>query len=191
MRKANQLLEVQLEEINQLQAILREQAIRDPLTHLYNRRYLVEILDREFSQTPRQSQSLSIVLDDIDDFKSVNDNYGHNAGDVCLIALAQQLRQYFRESDILCRYGGEEFLILLPDSTPHSVFERVEELCKLIADISFPYEDHAIQITISAGTASFSDHGSDPDAIIRKADQALYASKHAGRNRVTIWCNEF
>lgn len=189
---ANQQMETQLKEIRELQATLHEQANRDSLTQLYNRRFLLDTLDREFILAQRHSQFLSIVLLDIDHFKSINDSYGHVIGDECLINLAQIMRKHFRKSDIICRYGGEEFLIVLPDSNTDLAAQRVEELRQLVAN-NVPVQSgmKKVKFTISSGIATFPVHGDNSAEIIRKADHAMYESKQAGRNRITVWSERY
>jgi diguanylate cyclase (GGDEF)-like protein/PAS domain S-box-containing protein len=187
LQKANYQMKNQLREISELQATLHEQANRDSLTQLYNRRFLEDALEREFLLAQRYSQSLSIVLIDIDHFKSINDTYGHSAGDECLVKLAQIMRQHFRKSDIICRYGGEEFLIVLPDSNTDLSAQRIEALRQFVENTTFQSGMQEIRLTISSGIATFQDHGGNSAEIIRKADHALYMSKQAGRNRTTVW----
>jgi diguanylate cyclase (GGDEF)-like protein/PAS domain S-box-containing protein len=190
LQKANQRMENQLKEIGELQAALREQANRDSLTQLYNRRFLVDALEREFLLAQRYSQSLSIVLIDIDHFKSINDSYGHNVGDECLVRFSQLMQQHFRKSDIICRYGGEEFLIVLPDSNTDLSAQRVEEFRQLVSSTSIQSGIREIRFTISSGIATFQVHGENPTEIIQKADYALYVSKNKGRNQVTAWSDD-
>ena len=187
LKKANQQMEVQLKEIRQLHAALRDQANRDSLTQLYNRRFLADAIEREFHLVQRRSQPLSIILLDIDHFKSVNDSFGHSVGDECLVALARFMQQHFRKSDIICRYGGDEFLIVLPDSSTDLSTQRVEELRRLVADRTIQSGTRSIRFTVSSGIATYPAHGEKSTDIIRKADQALYVSKQAGRNQVTVW----
>lgn len=190
LRRANWQMQNQLKEIGELQTALSEQANRDALTKLYNRRFLVDALEREFLLAQRYAQSLSIVMLDIDHFKSVNDNYGHDAGDGCLVALAQLMQLHFRKSDIICRYGGEEFLLVLPDSNAELSTQRIEELRQLIANTTNQFGPHKIKLTVSAGIATYPIHGENSAEIIHKADEALYVSKQTGRNRVSAWSDE-
>lgn len=187
LQNANQQLTNQLAEIEKLQTALREQANRDSLTQLYNRRFLDETLERELLLAQRNSHPVSVALFDVDHFKPINDTYGHSIGDECLIMLAQLLRQHFRKSDIICRYGGEEFLIVLPDSSTDLSVHRIEELRQLVANMVIQHGMQEIRFTISSGIATFPTHGKNSVEIIRKADQAMYISKQTGRNRVTVW----
>jgi diguanylate cyclase (GGDEF)-like protein/PAS domain S-box-containing protein len=187
LQKANQQLERNLQEIQKLQDSLREQAIRDPLTGLYNRRFLEEAIEREFHRAARLAQPLSLVMLDIDHFKTVNDTYGHAAGDVCLVALAQLLADNVRKSDIVCRYGGEEFLLMLLDTGLESAVQHAEKIRSLFETTEIVFEGKPIKATISLGMAAYPAHGKNHEEVIKKADQALYAAKNAGRNRVTNW----
>lgn len=182
---ANQQMALQIEEIRELQARLQEQAIRDALTGLFNRRYLDETLPRELSRAKRDGYPLAIIMADIDHFKQINDTYGHPAGDEVIKTLGNILRQGAREADIACRYGGEEFVIVLPQMDARAALERAE---KWRADVQSALVRHGnleIHFTISAGVSAYPDHASDHDALIDRADQALYRSKADGRNRVT------
>lgn len=189
LQLANQRLESQLREIETLQASLREQAIRDPLTKLHNRRFLNEVIEHQFHQAARLAQSLSVVTLDIDGFKSINDTYGHAAGDACLVRFADLLQQHIRKSDIACRYGGEEFLLLLPNTDLDGAGQFAENLRLLLAGTAITVEGQEIKVTISSGVATYPLHGQLYTEIINKADQALYLSKQRGRNRVTL-CSE-
>lgn len=183
---ARRQLEAQLEKIILLQSELKEQAIRDPLTGLYNRRYLNETLPRELSRARRDVQPLAVVMLDLDHFKQVNDTYGHAAGDAVLKAVAVVLETGARESDMVCRYGGEEFLIALPGINAEQALQRAESWRVAMAATAIRHGDAAIVITLSAGIALFPNHGEDVLSLIACADRALYESKNGGRNRVTL-----
>ena len=184
---ANELLSSRLIEIEQLQKELHEQTLRDPLTGLYNRRYLNETLEREIARGKRGKKHLSIIISDIDHFKKINDTYGHQVGDKFLIEVAAIMKKHARASDIVCRYGGEEFLLVLPDATKTSALKRAEELRKICADICILHEGKKLKITLSFGVATHPIHGKDADELVVKADKAMYKSKRAGRNQVSIW----
>lgn len=190
LRTANQQLESQLKEIEGLQSSLREQAIRDPLTHLHNRRFLNESIEQEFHHAKRTSEYLSIILIDIDNFKTINDTYGHMTGDSCLIALANLLQQHVRRSDILCRYGGEEFILVLPATNLEGATQHAEKIRRLVEDQVVELDGQQIRFTISLGVSVYPVHGDSYKVTLNKADDALYASKRAGRNRVTVWSGE-
>ncbi|MBK7448082.1 MAG: sensor domain-containing diguanylate cyclase [Anaerolineales bacterium] len=164
-----------------------EQALHDPLTNLYNRRHLTETLEKEISRTQRERKYASVVIMDIDRFKKVNDTYGHQTGDKFLISIADLLKKNIRDSDFAYRYGGEEFLLILPGTTASSAFKRADHFRQLCAGIRIPYENRELSITLSIGVAACPTHGKKADELLIKADKALYQSKHDGRNRVTIW----
>lgn len=178
-------LKVQLSENESLRARLQEQAIRDPLTNVYNRRFFAESLDKEISWAKREDKPVSIVILDIDNFKNFNDTYGHKCGDVVLQAIAQFLVNNTRQGDIVCRYGGEEFIILMSGTALQSAYERAETWRREFSSIVLEYDDLKLKATFSAGVASFPQHGSDGEAVLHAADQALYQSKNNGRNLVT------
>lgn len=187
LRIVNAELEQRIAEIQTLQTELREQAIRDPLTGLFNRRYLNESIEREIARGKRSSTPVSIILVDIDHFKDINDLYGHQAGDEFLIIVANRLQSRARQSDIICRFGGEEFLLMLPNLSVEAAARRADELRQSIANASLSHHDVLIRTTISAGVACFPDHGTGAIDLLKAADQALYISKNLGRNRVTVW----
>jgi diguanylate cyclase (GGDEF)-like protein len=168
-----------------LRETLHEQSIRDPLTGLYNRRFLEEFLMRELARADRKKHALSIITLDIDHFKRINDSLGHGAGDMVLRRIGLLLQGYVRESDIACRVGGEEFALLLPEVAMPIASQRAEDIRKAVHDMTLKHEDQTLDgITVSLGVAAFPDHASTPEALIRAADQALYDAKYAGRDMV-------
>ncbi len=171
----------------QLSSEMYEQSIRDPLTGLYNRRYLFEVLPREEARATRLGQPISFALIDIDCFKSVNDYYGHGAGDMALCSLANLLRSKVRSGDILCRYGGDEHIVVMYNTPAAIAIERANEWRRAAEMLPLAYEGKGIKITISIGVATFPSHGSSIDEVIGRADQALYHSKNNGRNRATLF----
>ena len=175
------------QEVQALQQMLREQAIHDPLTGLYNRRYLEEVLARELIVAERKGHCVSAIMGDLDHFKLVNDNYGHRAGDEVLRKFATLLKSCSRGSDVDCRYGGEEFLLLLPDMNEQTARERAETLRLALAATPVRFEGSVIAVTGSFGVASFPRHARTGDGLISAADKALYAAKEAGRNRVEVY----
>lgn len=163
------------------------QALRDPLTGLFNRRYLLDTLDRELERAASRNQSLSVVFLDIDHFKRFNDTYGHAAGDAVIGRLGNVFREWARGEDIVARYGGEEFTIILPDTTAAAAHERIENLRRAMETLTIEHHGQSLtHVTVSAGIATYPVHGMDRDALIRLADDALYRAKQAGRNRVII-----
>jgi diguanylate cyclase (GGDEF)-like protein/PAS domain S-box-containing protein len=187
LRAANQQLSLQLDEIQKLQAALREQAIRDPLTGLYNRRYLYETLGQEIARAQREDLPLSIMMLDFDHFKDFNDQYGHAAGDAILQSLAGVLLCCTRKSDTVCRIGGEEIIIAMPNTPLELAQQRAAELVEEISKEKIPFEGEWLSITVSIGVAAFPEHGETINAVIRAADHAMYRSKEMGRNRATVY----
>ncbi|MCQ8180583.1 diguanylate cyclase [Methylomonas sp. SURF-1] len=171
-------------EILALQEKLREQAFRDPLTGLYNRLFLDECLEREFARCGRTGCSLSMVIADLDFFKSVNDRYGHQAGDAALRHMAAVLSGHARASDIVCRFGGEEFLLLLPDTAASVAWQRAEDLRAALERQPVVWQAERIGITASFGVSSYPADAATQFDLIAAADTALYAAKAGGRNRV-------
>jgi diguanylate cyclase (GGDEF)-like protein/PAS domain S-box-containing protein len=166
---------------------LREQATRDALTGLYNRRYLDETLARELHRAQRRRSPLCVAMLDVDHFKAFNDTFGHEAGDDVLRALGQLLRDRVRKSDIPCRYGGEEFALVFPDSAMADTVKRVEQIRGLVKDLEFGRGDPSSEaISVSAGVALAHADGSTPSELLQAADDALYAAKQAGRDRVAV-----
>lgn len=186
LQHANDTLKIQLDEIEQLRARLQEQAIRDPLTNVYNRRYLAEFLDQEITRAGREGYPVSIVIMDMDHFKQFNDSYGHKCGDIILQSFARFLVDRTRRSDIVCRYGGEEFVILMPHASLEVCYSKVEAWRQDFSEYAIPYEDMRFVATFSAGVATFPVHGCTGDSILQAADKALYHSKNSGRNRVSM-----
>ena len=170
----------------QLREALREQSIRDPLTGLFNRRYMEETLEREVNRVNRHLHPLGIIMIDIDHFKGFNDTHGHSAGDLLLKDLGQFLRTHIRAEDIACRYGGEEFLLIMPDAPIEVAYQRAEHLQKEIRSFQTPPNSTNEGITLSIGIAIYPDHGLTIDEVLRAADNALYRAKREGRNRIEI-----
>jgi diguanylate cyclase (GGDEF)-like protein/PAS domain S-box-containing protein len=171
----------------QLRETLREQAIRDPLTRLFNRRFLEESLERELQLASRKNQSLAVLFVDLDHFKKFNDTFGHDAGDMVLQSLADLFRNFFRATDICCRYGGEEFAIILPESSPQDAAIRADTLRSEVKNLRLKYKKQTLgQLTLSAGVAAFPEHGSTSADLLKIADQCLYQSKARGRDVVTV-----
>ncbi|MDP3182015.1 MAG: PAS domain S-box protein [Desulfobaccales bacterium] len=168
-----------------LRETLRHQAIRDPLTGLFNRRYLEETLDRELHRVKRQGIHLGVVMIDLDHFKQYNDNFGHNAGDELLVALGNLILSLVRAEDIPCRFGGEEFLLIIAGASLEVTLGRTEQLRLGVKQLHEQHPGKFLHpVTISAGVAVFPGHGESADVLIRAADAALYQAKREGRDRV-------
>jgi diguanylate cyclase (GGDEF)-like protein/PAS domain S-box-containing protein len=170
-----------------LRETLRKQSIRDPLTDLFNRRFMEESLEREIHRATRNQRSLGIVMLDIDHFKNFNDTFGHEAGDAVLRELGDFLKQHIRGGDIACRYGGEEFLLLLPEASLDATRHRAQKLCDEVRQLQIQYRGETLKsITLSLGVAVFPEHGQEAKDVVRAADAALYNAKQEGRNRVAV-----
>ncbi len=168
-----------------LREALRSQSVVDPLTGLFNRRYLETVLERDCRRALRAGRPLTVLMLDVDHFKNVNDTWGHDAGDLVLRELAGLLRAHFRGDDISCRYGGEEFVVLLSESTLEGAHVRAEQLRQSVHRLAVQYRQQSIgPITVSIGLAAIPDHGTTPEELISSADRALYEAKTGGRDRV-------
>ena len=177
--------------LQQRELRLQEQAISDPLTGLYNRRYLAEFLPRELARSERSRMPLAVILLDLDHFKRVNDSYGHEAGDIVLTAIGALLWGNVRGSDIACRYGGEEFALILPETAGDAAARRAEDIRLAIFALNLSYAGKPLgKITASFGIAVFPEHAQNTDDLLRAADVALYAAKGEGRNRVVVGPSE-
>jgi len=168
-----------------LRETLRSQAIRDPLTGLFNRRYMEETLVRELNRVKRLGTSLGVIMMDLDQFKLYNDSFGHHAGDELLNAMGALMRGLIREEDIACRYGGEEFLLIMPGASEEITLERAEILRQAVKEM---HRNHRGQkpATLSLGVAVYPEHGDTELEIIQAADVALYRAKQKGRDRVVM-----
>ncbi|MBN1380480.1 MAG: diguanylate cyclase [Deltaproteobacteria bacterium] len=170
-----------------MQDTLRAQAIRDPLTGLFNRRYMEECLEREFHRAARKRHPVSIIMVDIDFFKLFNDAYGHDAGDDLLKILSDIFQNNVRKEDIVCRFGGEEFVLIMPDMPLNVATQRANQLRDELKNYNFHYQGVDLgAVTISLGVAAFPGHGNDAPTVLKKADDALYKAKNNGRNRVEV-----
>lgn len=167
---------------------LRQQAIRDPLTNLFNRRYLEEALPRDLYQAQRRNAPLCVVMLDLDGFKQFNDSFGHGPGDALLREIGRALRECLRQSDISCRYGGDEFVLVLPDSSIANTQERLDEIRKFLKGLQIHYGEQTFDmITLSAGIAQTPEHGTSASELLQAADEALYAAKQAGGDRSLVY----
>jgi diguanylate cyclase (GGDEF)-like protein len=166
---------------------LSRQATHDPLTGLFNRRYLDQILYGEIAHARQSGSLVGIVMADVDHFKKINDSYGHKAGDLMLQAVGDLMKRSVRSADIVCRYGGEEFVIVMPGATESTVGKCAEEIRSKFEIFSVEFEDQKIQATISLGAAIFPMHGTSVDEVFVNADRAMYQAKQGGRNRVVVY----
>lgn len=166
---------------------LRDLSVRDPLTGLFNRRYLTESLGREMTRCKRRNLPLSVMLLDLDHFKIFNDTLGHPAGDAMLIAFANVLKKSVRNEDIACRFGGEEFILIMPEMDLEVTIGRANELLEATRRLEVMHDGQVLpQITTSIGIAMFPLHSTDASKLITSSDNALYAAKNSGRDRFVI-----
>lgn len=171
----------------QLRETLREQSLRDPLTGLFNRRFLQESLGRELLRARRKNHPLTVAILDLDHFKRFNDIHGHEAGDTVLRSIAEQLLAHFRGDDVVCRYGGEEFALVLPEATALQAANRAEQFRVSVGKLKVPFQGAMLGgMSVSIGIASFPEHAQTLEELLRTADACLYLSKSDGRDRVTI-----
>jgi diguanylate cyclase (GGDEF)-like protein len=174
-------IESQAHQLAMNESLMREQSIRDDLTSLFNRRYLVETLKREIQRAARKQASLGIIMLDVDHFKHINDTLGHAAGDTVLLKLGKFIAEQVRQSDIACRYGGDEFILVLPDASRETATERARQLRGGVKNLNT-----SVIITISLGIAVFPDNGTNGETLLQSADRALYQAKHDGGNCVSV-----
>jgi diguanylate cyclase (GGDEF)-like protein len=178
-------LALQTRQLVESAAHLRELSIRDPLTGLFNRRYLEEVLAAEMIRAARGKYPIGIIMADIDHFKRFNDTHGHSVGDAVLVKVADLLRSRVRASDMACRYGGEEFIVILPEASLKTALDRAELIRAGAGQVRLEYNGRTSEaITISLGVAVFPDHGTNNDMLLGAVDAALYRAKRTGRNRV-------
>jgi diguanylate cyclase (GGDEF)-like protein len=171
----------------ELRERLRDEAVRDPLTGLYNRRHTQEALERELHRASRTQEPIAVMMIDVDHFKKFNDNFGHQAGDQVLVELGKLLTAYTRGADVVSRMGGEELLIIMPGAQEQDAHAKAEQLRAAIAKLRVTHVGRALgSITISVGVAVYPRHGSSVDTLLRAADTALYRAKGSGRDRVVI-----
>jgi diguanylate cyclase (GGDEF)-like protein len=186
LQKTKRILTVKETELKAVLAQADEVSHTDALTFLPNRRQIIGDLQKEAIFSNRYGTPLSISMLDIDHFKMVNDTYGHTVGDEVLRTLASELRDHIRYPDTIGRYGGEEFLIVLPHSTLHAAAEQAERLCKHVESLSSKSGEHKIAVTVSIGIAQYKIHKEDWEAFLSRADAALYQAKNSGRNQWAI-----
>jgi diguanylate cyclase (GGDEF)-like protein len=170
-----------------LRETLHHQVVHDVLTGLFNRRYLEETLEREIFRGRRKGASLGLIMLDLDHFKRFNDTYGHEAGDNLLRTLGKFLGKRVRREDVACRYGGEEFVLILAEASQEIVYQRAEEIRREFPKVPVWYRGQVLEsVTVSLGVAMFPEHGATGRDVLRAADDAMYRAKAQGRNRVLV-----
>jgi diguanylate cyclase (GGDEF)-like protein len=166
---------------------LENESIRDSLTGLFNRRFMEVALERELHRAQRRNATLAVLMLDVDRFKLLNDSFGHDAGDAVLREVTECLKQSVRTEDVVCRYGGEEFVIILPEIDESLALERANKIRAAVNSLNIQFKGQSMRkISISVGLAMYPDHANSSDDLIRLADAALYEAKHAGRNQVQL-----
>lgn len=186
LKARNDELQRRLTDIERLKNRIREQSIRDPLTNLYNRRFLNEFMERELALARRNQKPLALVMLDLDHFKQLNDQFGHQTGDKVIEMVAKHLLRQSRRTDILFRYGGEEFLVILPNTTAAQARHLAENWRVHVEQAQVFAKHQPVTITLSAGVAVYPEHGTTAFNLIQAADEALYQAKAAGRNQVVM-----
>ncbi len=179
------------DELKKSNDLLKRLSNTDHLTQLYNRRYMMEVLEREFQRAQRKASTISMVIMDIDHFKRVNDQFGHQNGDIVLSAIARLAREDRRSYDVAVRYGGEEFVLVLPETTHDEAVMVAERLRERVQQLTFSGELRELRVTISMGIATYPGNGLVTiEDLIREADAALYRAKQGGRNRVVSMADQ-
>jgi len=188
LKESRAALQARLQEVERLQEQLREQALQDPLTGMFNRRYLDAFLERELARARRDGNPLTVMILDIDHFKQINDHYGHLFGDRVIRAIGAALKAGIKGRDFVSRYGGEEFAILLPDTPVSGALVVAENIRRTVAGSRIRRlnsEEVVGNITLSAGIAAFSSVEAG-EGLFERADAALYRAKNLGRNRIVV-----
>lgn len=186
LKQQNAQLKQRLTDIEQLKNRIREQSIRDPLTNLYNRRFLNEFMERELALARRNQKPLAVVMLDLDHFKQLNDQFGHQTGDKVIEMVAKHLLRQSRRTDVLFRYGGEEFLVILPNTNATQALHLAENWRLHVEQAQIFAKHQAITITLSAGISVYPEQGTTAFNLIQAADEALYQAKASGRNQVVM-----
>lgn len=171
--------------LQESEARMQQLAVRDSLTGLFNRRYMEETLEREISRAQREHRSLGVIMTDVDSFKNINDAYGHALGDAVLACVGPLLERQIRKSDVACRFGGDEFILILPECSLEDAVLRAQALRRTVEQAPFLFDGTDIgQVTLSMGVSALPNHGATAAELLRAADKALYDAKRGGRNRV-------
>lgn len=186
LRTQNDELLRRLADIERLKNRIREQSIRDPLTNLFNRRFLNEFMERELALARRNQKPLALVMLDLDHFKQLNDQFGHQTGDQVIEMVAKILLRQSRRTDILFRYGGEEFLVILPNTKAAQAQHLAENWRVHVEQAQISAKHQFVHITVSAGIACYPEQATTAFNLIQTADEALYQAKAAGRNQVVM-----
>jgi len=173
-------------DVKRAQAKMAEMSVVDELTKLYNRRYFIEALEGEFERANRYGTDMALIMMDLDYFKRINDTYGHLAGDMVLSEIGKILREHVRRNDIACRYGGEEFAVILPNASRDNIYAAYERFREMVSKQPFEYETKKFHITVSIGIAFSNDAELINDLLVH-ADQALYQAKERGRNKIVTY----
>jgi diguanylate cyclase (GGDEF)-like protein len=180
-----------LRQVENAHRSLRDQAMRDVLTGLYNRRYLLDAFERELHRARRSGEQLGLLVIDIDHFKRINDTFGHAAGDEVLRCVSRFMLGFVRAGDILCRLGGEEFVLLQPKAHMQAIVERANTLRREVSRLEIVHQGRQVgPVTMSIGISMFPRHGTSPGALLHAADAALYRAKNSGRDRVLMSVTE-
>jgi diguanylate cyclase (GGDEF)-like protein len=187
LRQTNDLLGENLEKIKSLQAELEEQAVRDPLTGLFNRRYFQETLEREIARAKRENMPVGIIVMDLDRFKQINDSFGHKAGDNFLREIGNLLMHNIRREDAACRIGGEEFVIVMPGASIEVTGHRAELIRSMTETLRLVDTVDGFIVTMSLGISAYPALGAGGEEILIQADRALYQAKKNGRNQVVVY----
>lgn len=169
-----------------LRETLKHEAIRDPLTGLFNRRYMEESFRQEIRRAKRNGSHVGLIMLDVDHFKQFNDTHGHETGDLVLQTLAKLLQEHIRGGDVACRYGGEEFLLILPDASLTTSEHRAQELLEKVRELRIEHQRLHLSITISLGVSTFPEHGAEIQELVNAADMAMYQAKKHGRNQAAV-----
>jgi len=188
LQESNNQLKAEIEKRVQIEAMLQELATTDALTKLYNRRHFFDLAKKEFTRAKRYQLHFSLLIIDLDNFKTINDKHGHLCGDRVLQVVAECISQNSRNVDIQGRYGGDEFVVLLPETQSSFAQVFAERLCQIIPPQLEKIKEITVPVTLSIGIANFSGEADIIfDTLLDQADQALYAAKQAGRNQVAVW----